>query len=80
MLSQVVIGNSLTIFTFDLLKHYGTDEGTGNHGTNSLFMSNYRINMWIKYSILFLGADEMLPYIIYTLLLLSPKHMYSNLR
>jgi hypothetical protein len=26
------------------------------------------------------GADEMLPYIIYTLILLSPKHMYSNLR
>jgi hypothetical protein len=26
------------------------------------------------------GADELLPYIIYTLILLSPKHMYSNLR
>ncbi|XP_064382411.1 uncharacterized protein LOC135331250 [Halichondria panicea] len=26
------------------------------------------------------GADDLLPYIIYTLLLLSPKHMYSNLR
>ena len=26
------------------------------------------------------GADDILPYIIYTILLLSPKHMYSNLR
>ena len=26
------------------------------------------------------GADDLLPYIIYTVLLLSPKHMHSNLR
>ena len=26
------------------------------------------------------GADSLLPYIIYTILLLSPKHMHSNLR
>lgn len=30
--------------------------------------------------ILFTGADDVLPYLIYTLLLLSPKHMHSNLR
>lgn len=45
--------NCISILS-NLLKHYGTDEGT--------------------------GADELLPYIIYTLLLLSPKHICSHLR
>ena len=27
-----------------------------------------------------IGADDVLPYLIYTILLLSPKHVHSNLR
>ena len=38
------------------------------------------LSLSLSWTIIPLGADDLLPYLIYTILLLSPEHIHSNLR